>query len=74
MHGRDDAGRLVECTTSSMVAELRDDGSPHRAWVALGSPCEHEYTEVTIDSAGVGPGDWSGDVGFGVPRQTGRET
>ena len=38
MHARDASGRLVEATTSSMIAELRPTGS--RAWISRGSPCE----------------------------------
>jgi secernin len=38
----------VEATTASMIAELRGDGAPHRAWVLTGSPCENEYTEVLV--------------------------
>jgi hypothetical protein len=48
MHARDGAGDLVEVTTASMIAELHSDGAPHRAWVLEGSPCEHEYRELTI--------------------------
>jgi hypothetical protein len=46
MHATDDAGRLVEATTSSMVAELRPDGAT--AWVLLGNPCEHDDVEVRV--------------------------
>jgi Peptidase family C69 len=35
----------VEQTTGSMIAELRADGD-HRAWMLLGSPCEHQYVEL----------------------------
>jgi len=38
----------VEATTASMVAELRADGDPHRAWVLVGHPCEEEYVELVI--------------------------
>jgi hypothetical protein len=37
----------VEVTTASMVAELHADG-PSTAWMLLGSPCETEYTRITI--------------------------
>jgi len=57
MHGRDHTGRLLECTTSSMVAELRDDGSPHRAWIAIGSPCQHDHVEVVVGGRGSGDVD-----------------
>ncbi|MBI5090176.1 MAG: hypothetical protein HZB15_15290 [Actinobacteria bacterium] len=48
MHARDARGELVETTTASMIAELRADGRPHRAWVLDGSPCEHTYRPVTV--------------------------
>lgn len=51
MHGADDAGELVECTTASMIAELHSDGSPPRAWVLTGSPCLVEYDEVLVTAA-----------------------
>jgi len=38
----------VEATTASMIAELRSDGGPHRAWVLTGHPCEQEYVEVRV--------------------------
>ncbi|HEY0519487.1 MAG TPA: C69 family dipeptidase [Ilumatobacteraceae bacterium] len=41
----------VEATTASMIAELRADGA-HRAWMLLGSPCEHDYREVSLASPG----------------------
>jgi hypothetical protein len=47
MHAHDGAGRLVEATTSSMIAELHAGRPPH-AWVLVGSPCEHEYTELEV--------------------------
>ncbi|MGE0000272.1 MAG: hypothetical protein AB7U39_25425 [Ilumatobacteraceae bacterium] len=50
MHACDGAGELVEVTTASMIAELRSDGGPHRAWVVEGSPCQHAYREVSIES------------------------
>lgn len=46
MHGADDSGRLVEVTTSSIVAELRPDGAT--AWVLLGNPCGYDYVEVRV--------------------------
>jgi secernin len=51
MHGADDAGELIESTTSSMIAELPFDGSPPRAWVLTGSPCTGTYAEVTVTAA-----------------------
>jgi hypothetical protein len=38
----------VEATTSSIIAELRNDGGPHRAWVLTGHPCEQQYIEVRV--------------------------
>lgn len=38
----------VEATTASMIAELRGDGGPHRAWVLTGHPCEQQYREVVV--------------------------
>lgn len=51
MHARDDEGRMVEMTTSSMIAELHHDGRPPDAWIVLGSPCQREYTHVALDQA-----------------------
>lgn len=48
MHGADTTGRLVEVTTASMIAELRGDGSSHRAWVLVGHPCQQQYMEVGV--------------------------
>ena len=48
MHGRDDGGRLVEVTTASMVAELRADGTAHRIWWLVGSPCRSAYRTTTV--------------------------
>ncbi len=40
-------------TTASMVALLpADDGTPARAWVALGSPCVSVYVPVPVPSSG----------------------
>ncbi len=46
--------RGYQCTTSSMIAELRADGDepPVRAWVAMGSPCTSVYLPVFV---GQGP-------------------
>jgi hypothetical protein len=38
----------VEATTASMIAELHLDGD-HRAWMLIGSPCEHEYQCISLD-------------------------
>jgi len=38
----------VEETAASIIAELRADGAPHRAWVSLGHPCEEQWREVVI--------------------------
>jgi hypothetical protein len=38
----------VEATTSSIIAELRNDGGPNRAWVLTGRPCEQQYAEVRV--------------------------
>ncbi len=41
MHVRD-----YQVTTASMIAELRADDAPLRAWVALGSPCASVYVPM----------------------------
>jgi secernin len=51
MHARGKDGQLIEVTTSSMIAELCADGRAHRAWVLLGSPCQHDYIEVAVGEA-----------------------
>jgi dipeptidase len=33
-------------TTASMIADLRTDGSPPRAWVCLGNPCASVYVPI----------------------------
>jgi len=38
----------VEATTASMIAELRDDGMPHHAWMLVGHPCEQDYIEFEV--------------------------
>ncbi|MBA2325393.1 MAG: C69 family dipeptidase [Actinobacteria bacterium] len=51
MHVRD-----YQVTNASMVAELpEDDGTPLRAWIALGSPCASIYVP-TFPPTGVPPG------------------
>ncbi len=40
----------VECTTASMIAELRDDGRS-TLHVVSGHPCEHEYTTLSFADA-----------------------
>jgi hypothetical protein len=52
MHACDAAGRLVETTTASMIAELRADGPP-RAWVLEGHPCEQSYRMIALDASGI---------------------
>jgi hypothetical protein len=42
----------IETTTASMVVELAE-GSAARVWALAGSPCEHEYREVSV-----GPFEW----------------
>jgi hypothetical protein len=44
----------VEATTASMIAELRTDGAPHRAWMLLGHPCEQRYRELVVGRGALG--------------------
>jgi hypothetical protein len=37
-----------QATTASMITELRDDGAPARAWLALGSPCVSVYVPAFL--------------------------
>ncbi|MEN9505790.1 MAG: hypothetical protein RI958_1716 [Actinomycetota bacterium] len=49
MHGTDRAGRLVETTTASIIAELAVTGTP-RAWALIGQPCVQEYVELPVSA------------------------
>jgi len=52
MHVRD-----YQCTTASMVADLRHDPSePLRVWACLGTPCTSVYLPVAVFEAGPQPG------------------
>jgi hypothetical protein len=44
----------VEATTASMIAELRTDSAPHRAWMLLGHPCEQRYRELVVGRGALG--------------------
>ncbi|MEJ5255555.1 MAG: C69 family dipeptidase [Acidimicrobiales bacterium] len=48
--------RGYQCTTSSIIVELRDGGEPPvRAWVAMGSPCVSVYLPVFFAEGGHTP-------------------
>ena len=49
--------RGVQATTGSMIAHLRSDGAPTRAWLALGSPCASVYIPAFLPAIPVELGD-----------------
>lgn len=58
MHVRD-----YQCTTASMVADLRTDpDEPLRVWAALGTPCASVYLPVGISDGGAAVPAVLGDV------------
>jgi secernin len=50
MHARDDDGTVVETTTASLVAELRDD-SGSTLWMSDGAPCTVTTRQFRFDEA-----------------------
>jgi hypothetical protein len=66
MHARDAAGRLVEATTASMIAELSPSGS--RAWISRGNPCANPFVDVEVRAPrGVQRSDELGVVEMSAP-------
>lgn len=67
MHGRDDAGRLVEATTSSIIVELSEARAP-TAFVLVGQPCSQSYRRVVVEGAFIEASSRRPWLGSEVPR------